>query len=316
MTSTKKKIRDIGEFELIERLRAKTSVDRSVVKGIGDDCAVLKFSKDEYMLITCDMLVEGIHFDLKFATPWLVGRKALASCISDIAAMGGVPKDALVAIGIDPGMSLRFVDRLYHGMKQMAHRFGINIVGGDLVRSKRLNISTSLTGFVKKDRLTLRSGAKDNDAVMVTGTLGGSIYRKHLTFIPRLGEAQVLVKRFKINSMIDISDGLAQDLDHISGESGLGAIIYERDIPISPSAYRQAKKEGKGPLQLALGDGEDYELLFTMSKKEARRLLSSRPRELETRVTMIGQMINEPGLWLIDRRGAKTKLRIEGWRHF
>ena len=310
------KIKDIGEFELIERLRAKTSVDRSVVKGIGDECAVLKFSKDEYMLITCDMLVEGIHFDLKFATPWLVGRKALACCISDIAAMGGVPKDALVAIGIDPGMSLRFVDRLYHGMKQMAHRFGINIVGGDLVRSKGLNISTNLTGLVKKDRLTLRSGAKDNDAVMVTGTLGGSIHRKHLTFIPRLGEAQVLVKRFKINAMIDISDGLAQDLVHIAAESGLGAIIYERDIPISLSAYRQAKKEGKGPLQLALGDGEDYELLFTMSKKEARRLLSSRPRELETRVTMIGQMIDEPGLWLVDRRGAKSKLRIEGWRHF
>lgn len=310
------KVKDIGEFGLIERMRAKTSVDRSVVKGIGDDCAVLKFSKDEYLLLTCDMLVEGIHFDLKFATPWLVGRKALACCISDIAAMGGVPKDALVAIGIDPGLSLRFVDRLYQGIKQMAHRFGINIVGGDLVRSKRLTISTSLTGFVKNDRLTLRSGAKDNDAVMVTGALGGSKQKKHLTFIPRLREAQVLVKRFKVNSMIDISDGLAQDLAHIAAESGLGAIIYERDIPISQSAYRQAKREGKSPLQLTLGDGEDYELLFTMPKKEARGLLSSRPKELETRVTMIGQMINEPGLWLIDKHGRKRKLTSKGYRHF
>ena len=336
------KVKDIGEFGLIERLRRYTPVGGHVVKAIGDDCAVVKFSKDEYLLLTTDMMVEGVHFNLKEATPYQIGRKALAVALSDIAAMGGSPRDALISIGLNPDLKIRFVDRLYDGMKSLARRFRVKLVGGDIVRSRKLIISVALTGLVRKKYLTLRAGARDNDAVMVTGTLGGSILRKHLEFSPRVSEAQFLVKHFLINSMIDISDGLAQDLSHIAAESGLGVIIYERDIPISPSAYRLARlkcgrqvrfrqgppssfrlrrvgraKRGTGsPLQLVLSGGEDYELLFTMPKSEARRLLNSRPKGMPTRVTMIGQMVKEPGVWLVDRLGRKRKLVPKGYRHF
>lgn len=348
------KVKDIGEFGLIERLRRYTPVGGHVVKAIGDDCAVVKFSKDEYLLLTTDMMVEGVHFNLKEATPYQIGRKALAVALSDIAAMGGSPRDALISIGLNPDLKIRFVDRLYDGMKSLARRFRVKLVGGDIVRSRKLIVSVALTGLVRKKYLTLRAGARDNDAVMVTGTLGGSILRKHLEFSPRISEAQFLVKHFLINSMIDISDGLAQDLSHIAAESGLGVIIYERDIPISPSAYRLARlkygrqvrfrqgppssfrlrrirrssegakagfigraKRGTGsPLQLVLSGGEDYELLFTMPKPEARRLLKSRPKGMPTRVTMIGQMVKEPGVWLVDRLGRKRKLVPKGYRHF
>lgn len=310
------RLRDIGEFGLIERIKAGAVVSKSVLKGIGDDCAVIKFNKDKYLLLTCDMMVEGVHFDLKIATPYQIGHKALASALSDIAAMGGVPKEALVSIGLDPALSLSFLDRLYRGMKILARRFGVDLVGGDLVRSKSLIICVNLTGFVKKKNLTLRSGAKDNDAIMITGALGGSILKKNLTFIPRLKEAQALVKRFKINSMIDVSDGLVQDLDHIASESNLGAIIFERDIPISSSAYRQARMEARSPLQIALQEGEDFELLFTMPKDHARRLLGLGPKGIGARVTMIGQMTDEPGLWLVDKIGKKLKLAPRGYQHF
>ncbi len=339
MTRTVPIIKDVGEFGLIERIRKTTSVGGHVVKAIGDDCAVIKLSRDQYLLLTSDMMVEGVHFNLKQATPYQIGRKALASAMSDIAAMGGMPQDALVSIGLNPGLPLGNVTQLYRGMKKLARQFGANIVGGDLVRSKSLVICVSLTGFVKRKELALRSGARNNDAVMVTGTLGGSILRKHLVFTPRVSEAQYLVKHFLINSMIDISDGLVQDLSHIAAESGLGAIIYERDIPISRSAYRlarlkygrrarrsfegaeadfggQAKITGKRAFQIALSGGEDFELLFTMPKPEARRLLKSKPKRISTRFTMIGQIVKEQGVWLVDRYGQKRKLTPEGYRHF
>ena len=301
-----KLLKEIGEFGLIERIRRKFSRGTSVIKGIGDDAAVIKFSRDKYLLLTCDMLVEDVHFTLKNATPYQIGYKALACSISDIASMGGTPKEALVSLGISPGVSLKFSDRLFDGLRKLALEFKISLVGGDLARSKKLVINVCLTGLVKKKNLLLRSGARPNDAILVTGALGGAALGRHLRFRPRLKEAQFLVNKFKINSMVDISDGLVQDLGHITEESNLGAKIYQRDIPVS----------AKSSFKSALEGGEDFELLFTMPKNEARRLLRDYPRIYATPVKMIGQITRRKNIFLIDRNGNQRKLDLKGWRHF
>ena len=298
-------LKDIGEFGLIERIRHKFRPGTSVVKGIGDDAAVIKISRDKYLLLTCDMLVEGVHFNLNAATPYQIGHKALASSISDIASMGGVPKEALVSLGISPGRSVGFTDQLFNGLRKLAAEFKISLVGGDITRSKKLVINVCLTGRVRKKNLLLRSGAKFNDAILVTGRLGGAERGKHLRFRPRLREAQFLVNKFKINSMIDISDGLAQDLGQITKESNLGAEIYQRDIPVSAGSSLKSALEG----------GEDFELLFTMPKNEARRLLKNYPRIHATPVKMIGQIIKQKEIFLIDSSGIKRKQDLKGWRH-
>lgn len=299
-------LKDIGEFGLIERIRHKLRPGTSVVKGIGDDAAVIKLGRDKYLLLTCDMLVEDVHFSLTRATPYQIGHKALASSISDIASMGGVPKEALISLGISPGRSVKFTDQLFNGLRKLAAEFKISLVGGDITRSKKLVINICLTGRVEKKNLLLRSGARVNDAILVTGRLGGAGRGKHLRFRPRLKEARFLVNKFKINSMIDISDGLVQDLGQITKESNLGAEIYQRDIPVS----------ARSSFKSALEDGEDFELLFTMPKNEARRLLKNYPRIYNTPVKMIGQIIKQKEIFLIDLSGIRRKLDLKGWRHF
>ncbi|MFA5157254.1 MAG: thiamine-phosphate kinase [Candidatus Omnitrophota bacterium] len=253
----------IGEFGLIQRFRKAIKTDASVIRASGDDCAVLKFDKDNYQLFTCDMIVEGVDFTAK-DNPWLVGRKALAVSISDIAACGGIPRYAVVSLGLPKNTSVRYIDQLSKGLFSLANAFKVNIVGGDISRSQKLVIDVSLLGIVEKECLVLRNGAKTGDIIFVSGKLGGSIKGKHLSFIPRIKESRYLVRNFKVNSMIDISDGLFQDLGHILKESNAAAVIYEDRIPVS----RQAKG-----LVDALCAGEDFELLFTLPSGEAERLI-------------------------------------------
>jgi thiamine-monophosphate kinase len=301
-----KLLRDIGEFGLIERIRGKIKPARQLLKGIGDDAAVIKFSRDRYLLLTCDMLVEDVHFNCNSATPYQIGWKALGASISDIASMGGLPREALISLGLPPGLTVRFIDRLYSGLKRLANTFAVNLAGGDTVRSEKVVISVALTGIVKKKNLVLRSTAKCGDAILVTGSLGGAIFKKHLNFMPRLKEAQYLVNRFKINSMIDISDGLIQDLGHITEESKVGAVIYQKDIPVS------AKRD----FELAIRDGEDFELLFTMPRDEARDLLSSSQKVVDIPISLIGEIVSKRGISLVDRRLKAKRLRVKGWQHF
>jgi thiamine-monophosphate kinase len=230
-------ITKIGEFGLIERFRKQIKTDTTVVKGSGDDCAVLKFNKDKYLLFTCDMLVEGVDFRPN-ERPYLIGRKSVAVSISDIAACAGIPYYCLVSLGLPKETSIDFADKLFKGMLDIAKKFKINIVGGDLSHAGQLVIDVSMLGIVEKKYLVLRNGAKVGDIIFVTGSLGGSIQGKHLKFTPRLKEARYLVKNFKVNSMIDISDGLAQDLGHILGQSKVGAIIYEDLIPRDKKARK------------------------------------------------------------------------------
>lgn len=297
------KLEKIGEFGLIKRFTKNIRLDRSVKKGPGDDCAVINFTKDKYMLLTCDMIVQGVDF-YPDENPYLIGRKALGVSISDIAACAGIPKYALVCVGLPNSLSVEFVDKLTQGMFDLAEKFKINIVGGDISKAPKLFIDTSIVGFVEKKYLVLRNKAKVGDIIFVTGSLGGSITAKHLKFLPRIKEARYLVKNFKINSMIDISDGLAADLGHILDSSGVGAVIWEKFIPVSPAAC---------DLNDCLYGGEDFELLFTASRNEANRI--SKNKELKVRP--IGEVVKKVhGLKLLDRNYKQRDISPKGYKHF
>ena len=294
---------EIGEFGLIERLKKSIKIDSSVIEGSGDDCAVLKFDRNRYQLFTCDMITEGVDFLAK-DKPELIGRKALAVSMSDIAACGGIPRYCLVSLGIPKNISVEKIDKISRGMFNLAREYKVNIVGGDLSRANRLTIDVSMLGIVEKKNLCLRSGAKIGDIIFVTGELGGSILGKHLRFIPRLKEARFLVKNFKVNAMIDISDGLSQDLGHILKQSKVGAIIYEDLIPLN----RQARS-----FREALFMGEDFELLFTLSHKEAKRLLKKNTGLFKP----IGEITDQKYvLRLVEKRNKEKIIRPKGFQHF
>ncbi|MDD4981019.1 MAG: thiamine-phosphate kinase [Candidatus Omnitrophica bacterium] len=297
------KIGEIGEFGLINRIKRLIKTDNTVIKGLGDDCAVLKFDKNHYQLFTCDMIVEGVDFTSQ-EDPYLIGRKAIAVSISDIAACAGLPRYCLVSLGLPKKTRVEFVDKIIKGMLGLAKQYKLNLVGGDMSRMRHLTIDVSMLGLVEKKNLVLRSGAKPGDIIFVSGKLGGSILGKHLKFTPRIKEARFLVKNFNLNSMIDISDGLIQDLGHILEESKSGAVIYEDLIPLS--------KESRG-LQDALYMGEDFELLFTLTRNEARKLILKGPANFRP----IGEITDKKyGFRLIDRRGRAKMVKPGGFRHF
>jgi len=296
-------ITKLGEFGLINRFKKNIKLDSSVIRGTGDDCAVLKFTEDKYLLFTCDMIVEGVDFHSK-EDPYLVGRKAVAVSISDIAACAGKARYCLISLGMPRNKTIHFADRIFKGMRDIAVEFKINLVGGDLSASSKLVIDVSMLGIVAKKNLVLRQGARIGDIIFTTGTLGGSIFGKHLKFTPRVKEAHFLAENFKINSMIDISDGLAQDLGHILSQSMVGATLYQDLIPLSPKA--------RG-LNDALYSGEDFELLFTMPRRESAKLLKRAP----IRFKPIGEITDKKyGLRLIDNLGREKDIRPKGFRHF
>jgi len=297
------RLNEIGEFGLIKRLQKKIKTDSSVVAGSGDDCAVLKLDKNKYQLFTTDMIIEGIDFR-KNDNLELVGRKALAISISDIAACAGLPKQAVVALGLPKNMQVKQIDLLAEGLFDLAKKFKINIVGGDISAADKLIINVSMLGDVEKNKLCLRRGAKVGDIIMVTGDFGGSIKGKHLKFTPRLKEARFLVDNFKINAMIDVSDGLIQDLGHILEQSSVGAVLYESLIPLSKAA------EG---LEDALCSGEEFELLFSASRDWASKIIKSHKYHFK----VIGEIMPEAfGLRLIDLNNKYSKLKLQGYRHF
>ncbi|MBU1887774.1 MAG: thiamine-phosphate kinase [Candidatus Omnitrophica bacterium] len=298
-------LRDLGEFNLIKRLSKCVKLSACVVKGIGDDAAVLRYKKDRHLLFTTDMLIEGRHF-LKSSGGYRIGKKSMSVNVSDIAAMGGRPLAAVISLGVPPSLSVDFVDGLYRGIRKIAGKFKIDLVGGDTVRSKKIVINIALTGEVEKANLVLRNGARPGDVIFVTGAIGGSLNNRHLNFMPRIKEASFLVKNYNIHSMIDVSDGLIADLGHILESSKAGAIIHEKDIPIS----RDAKN-----FKTAIVDGEDFELIFTVSNRTADRLVKKWP--FRTRLSKIGKVCNKStGLCIVMRNGGKETIKPWGYEHF
>jgi thiamine-monophosphate kinase len=295
----------LGEFNFINRISKGINLSGNAVRGIGDDAAVLKYTSDKYLLFTTDMLIEGKHFH-KNHKPYLVGKKSVSCNISDIAAMGGRPTFFVVSLGVPGTLDVKYADELYKGIKDTAKKFRIDLVGGDTVSSKEIVINIAMLGEVEKNNLVLRSGAKKGDAIFVTGDIGGSIKGRHLDFTPRLKEAGFLTENFKINSMIDISDGLLADLGHILEESAKGAVICEKAIPVSKDA---------GKFDSAVKDGEDFELVFTISKKAADKLQREWP--FKTRLSRIGRIVDgDKGFSLVRKNGKSEKIKPEGFTHF
>jgi thiamine-monophosphate kinase len=309
----------MNEFELIALLKPGLPTHSSVVVGAGDDCAVLDLGlPDRFILFKTDAVVEGIHF-LADTPPEKVGHKALARCLSDVAAMGGQPNSALVTLALPQNFDPARVERVYQGLNATARRHGVAVVGGETsTNPERMLISIALLGTVDKDRCVLRSGAKAGDALFVTGELGGSLAAKHLDFEPRLTEARWLTAHFPIHSMIDISDGLAGDLRHLLLASQVGAELLLSAIPISRTARARARAESphKPPLLAALTDGEDFELLFSLPARQAVPLADAWKRQFPgLRLSCVGKITAAPGLRVRDKQGLRP-LTLHGYTHF
>jgi thiamine-monophosphate kinase len=308
----------MNELELIARLLPTLPRNQSVVVSAGDDCAVLDLGAPEYVLFKTDAVVEGIHFT-STTPPDKIGRKALARCLSDIAAMAGQPNSALVTIALPKDFDPLRIEEIYDGLNALAAEHGVAVVGGETTTNpERVLISIALLGTVEKEKCVLRSGAKAGDAIFVTGTLGGSIHAKHLDFAPRLKEARWLREHFEVHAMIDLSDGLASDLRHILQASHVGAELLSRAIPISREARLAARAESSArpPLLAALTDGEDFELLFTVASHDAVPLLDGWKNEFPALpLACIGKIAAEPGLRLRDAEGVRT-LNVHGYAHF
>jgi thiamine-monophosphate kinase len=309
----------MNEFELISRLTRSLPTNKSVVAGAGDDCAVLDFGlPDRLLLFKTDAIVEGIHF-APDSPPEKIGRKALARCLSDIAAMGGAPDSALVTLALPRDFDPAFVEKIYAGMGELARRHETAIVGGETTTNpERTLISVALLGHVPRGRCVLRSGALAGDAIFVTGELGGSQAGWHLDFEPRLAEAQWLTAHFSIHAMMDISDGLAGDLRHLLRASGVGAELRAPAIPISRSARTASKAGGpaKPPLLAALTDGEDFELLFTVAGKDAVPLLDQWKKQFpDLKLSCIGKVTAGEGIAIRDKQGLRP-LAAHGYAHF
>lgn len=289
-------ISEIGEFGLIDLIRKQVPVNHRVVRGIGDDCAVLAYTKDKHLLFKTDMLIEDVHFTGRMLAP-SIGHKALACNISDIAAMGGWPTFAVVSLGLPKNTTVEFVQGIYKGMGALARQFAVSIVGGDTNKSDKLVISIALLGEVEKKYLVTRAGAKPKDWIFVSGPLGNSFRSGwHLDFVPRVEEARFLVQKFKPSAMMDISDGLAGDLNHILKASKTGARLWQESIPLRQGAtFKQAFIEG-----------EDFELLFTLPPAKARQLMDWQAKRKALYFYPIGEITANP----------KDKVYAKGFTHF
>lgn len=300
---------EIGERGLIDRIHRKIRTGQGVIRGIGDDCAVLAGPPGWYQLFASDMLVEGAHF-LKSAPSQAIGWKALAVNVSDIAAMGGVPRHAVISLGLPRNTKVSFVDGLYQGLTRCAKRFSVNLVGGDTNRSQKIVIDVAILGEVEPRRVIYRCGAKPGDALFVTGRLGGAVQSgKHLSFIPRVREARAIGEKFKLHAMIDLSDGLYPDCARLCEASGVAAWLEARAIP----------RHRGCTLRQAFTDGEDFELLFTVGERDAGRILSWGRRHLPCGLTRIGKVMAHrkgPIVSIGAARGVKVPDSLTGFQHF
>ena len=329
---------ELGEFGLINHLTENIKLSHeSSVKGIGDDAAVL--SCNEKTVVTTDMLVEGIHFDLSYVPLKHLGYKSIIVNLSDVYAMNATPKQVLVSFAISSKFPLEAVEELYSGMLLACERYNIDLVGGDTTSSNLgLTISVTAIGEVEEKKIAYRSGAKEHDLIVVSGDLGGAymglqlLEREKLVFKETEGvqpdlegndyilerqlkpEARVdIIKYLKDqeiipSSMIDISDGLASELLHICSASEVGCNLYDEKIPVDPTTYQVARDFNLDPTTCALNGGEDYELLFTIPQSDYDKIKGS------PLITVIGHVTDKSeGTNLIDKAGGSHPLTAQGW---
>ena len=323
------KIHEIGgEFALIERLAQHAPTTHpDLVAGIGDDAAVIGGCRPtgDYLLVTTDMLVENSHFRCDWATPAQIGIKSVVCNVSDIAAMGGNPSFMFVSLVLPADSDVAWVEKLYRGMADACRRYGVVLAGGDTTHGKTITISITLLGRVSPDNLCLRSQARPGDLLCVTGPLGGSaaglaMQRAGLNPPPYLQD-KLLTPDCRLDvspaiapwahAMIDISDGLAAEVNHICDQSGTGAEIVAADIPIHPSVGDAAGLTGKDVLEFALAGGEDFELLFSISRKNKQRL-----EDQGIELTEVGRVTDTSSVRVLVSPDGTQKPLSGGYNHF
>jgi len=281
------KLSQLGEFGLIRAISKKTTMSKDVVVGIGDDTAAISIrGSRNLLLLTCDPVIENVHFT-STTNPYSIGWKAMARNISDIAAMGGIPKYALVAASFPRNYAVKKALEIDRGLKAAARKYGVSIIGGDTSHDRHIHLTVTLIGEVNRAEIVQRSGAKPGDLLCVTGELGGSIHGKHLSFSPRVSEARFLAQNFKPSAMMDLSDGLASDLHRLREQSKVGFEIWTDAIPISNVLKKKTNDQNK-QIRHALSDGEDFELLFTVSKKKFKQLEKKWKSKFHLYLTPIG----------------------------
>ena len=331
-------LKDLGENRIVARFRALASgsLTPDVIVGPGDDAAVLAADADRLLLLACDMMVEGVHFRRHWARPWQLGWKAMAQNISDIAAMGGRPFAAVASIAAPGDLPEEAAAGIAEGLVAASSRYGASLVGGDLVGSTGpVVIDVAITGWVPRDRLLLRRGARPGDALLVTGQLGAAAaglaalqhglpqaespllaeaLRAHHEPQPRLEEAQAIAAARLATAMMDLSDGLADDLPRLCQQSGVGARINAAAIPIAPASSFVAHSLGLSDLRLALSGGEDYQLLLTCPP-QAVQALAAAVAQAGSPLTVIGEIIREEEVTMLDAEGRAHPLG-RGFDHF
>lgn len=336
------KLEEIGEFGLIKHLTQNIELKNNTIKGVGDDAAVLNPTKDKVTLVSTDLLLEGVHFDLSYFPLKHLGYKAVSVNASDIYAMNGTPKQITVSVGMSSKFSVEAIAEIYEGINLACEKYKIDLVGGDTTASKQgLIISVTVIGEANENEVVYRTGAQEFDLICVSGDLGGAyagfqlLEREKRVFIdnpemqPDLAGHDYILERqlkpearndiiefFKAmdiqpTSMIDVSDGLASELFHIAEQSKVGVTIYEDKIPIDATTYNMARELDLDPTLTALSGGEDYELLFTIKQSDYNKL------ENHPDFTVIGHVTKaEEGLHMISKGGQKHALKAQGWKAF
>jgi thiamine-monophosphate kinase len=317
----------MNEFALIDKIKKKIPKNLQGPLGIGDDAGGLKAPKGHEIVWTVDAMVEGIDFlrvekskkRLGALSPEQAGRKALAINLSDLAAMGAKPLGCVVSLGIPPNMPEKWVLRFYDGLITFAKQYKTACVGGDITSAPKFFASVSLAGSAPAKSLVRRSGAKPGHGIAVTGALGGSLRGSHASFTPRIEEACFLAQSFKPSAMIDISDGLLQDLGHILESSKAGAEIEMGEIPISKDAARMANRNPMKAVERACTDGEDFELLFTVPASNKQKLTKVWQRKFpEVPLSWIGRVEKQKGVrWTFKGRKIRApQFKRLGFQHF
>jgi thiamine-monophosphate kinase len=332
----------LGEFGLIKHLTDHFEIiNESTIKGVGDDAAVIEY-KDMVTLVSTDMLIEGVHFDLSYMPLQHLGYKAVTVNLSDICAMNAMPKQITVSIALSNRFPVEAVEELYSGIRAACNNYKVDLVGGDTTTSHSgLIISVTAIGEAKKEEVVYRNGAKEKDLVCVSGDLGGAymglqllerekaVFKENPTIQPDLDGNDYILERqlkpearidipillkslgVKPHAMIDVSDGLASELFHICTQSGVGCELYEDKIPLDPMTYDRARDFNLDPTMCALSGGEDYELLFTVPLSDYEKV-NNNPD-----ITIIGHITDKnSGMNLVTKNGLSTPLKAQGWDAF
>jgi thiamine-monophosphate kinase len=332
------KLRDIGEFGFIEKIRHGCLIrPDNIVKAIGDDAAAFTTDPNQITLVTTDLLVERIHFLRDATSGFNLGYKSLAVNLSDIAAMGGTAREAFVSIAIPQDCAIELLDDIYRGMKSLAGEYDVNILGGDTTRSTvDLIINVAVTGLVSKSDILYRDGARPGDVIFSTGFLGDSraglhlilndievgskthkaLFEAHVLPRPCLREGRFLAAHTTVSAAIDVSDGLSSDLGHIVKQSGVGATVYAEKIPLSQHLKIFCDQFDFDPVEFALAGGEDYTLLFTVSAGAASQIALDYQKIFNQPLFAIGEITDTGSIELIDPAGNAKQVVPSGWDHF